>query len=78
MPQWLFGWKIANNVKSLVAINGLIGNIIQLSIKWSGEWWRVSRAFPSWNRSILAEIYLCHACSDHETEDGNARVGALG
>jgi hypothetical protein len=32
----------------------------------------VSRASPSWNRSILTEIYLCHACcSDHETEDGN-------
>jgi hypothetical protein len=27
---------------------------------------QVSRAFPSWNRPILAEIYLCHACSDHE------------
>eukprot|EP01049_Picozoa_sp_SAG25_P001979 SAG25_NODE_97_length_15788_cov_5.361910_4_plen_479_part_00 len=25
----------------------------------------VSRAFPSWNRSILTEIYLCHACSCH-------------
>jgi hypothetical protein len=29
--------------------------------------WRVfsvsRRAFPSWNRSILNEIYLCHACS---------------
>jgi hypothetical protein len=40
----------------------------------------VSRAFPScctW--SILAEIYLCHACSDHEVEDGNARAtGAVG
>jgi hypothetical protein len=35
----------------------------------------VSRAFPSWNRSILTEIYLCHACSYHETEDGNAREG---
>jgi carboxylesterase type B len=23
----------------------------------------VSRPFPSWNRSILTEIYLCHACS---------------
>jgi hypothetical protein len=31
---------------------------------------RVSRAFPSWNRSILTEIYLCHACSSHEIEDG--------
>eukprot|EP01047_Picozoa_sp_COSAG01_P067445 COSAG01_NODE_9527_length_2418_cov_31.584304_3_plen_134_part_00 len=26
----------------------------------------VSRAFPSWSRSISTEIYLCHACSDHE------------
>jgi tRNA wybutosine-synthesizing protein 1 len=26
----------------------------------------VSRPFPSWNRSILAEIYLCHACSCRE------------
>jgi hypothetical protein len=39
---------------------------------------RVSRAFPSWTWSILAEIYLCHACSAHEIEDGNARAGALG
>eukprot|EP01047_Picozoa_sp_COSAG01_P003484 COSAG01_NODE_104_length_26171_cov_96.617612_10_plen_163_part_00 len=23
----------------------------------------VSRPFPSWNRSILIEIYLCHTCS---------------
>jgi hypothetical protein len=23
----------------------------------------VSRPFPSWNRFILTEIYLCHACS---------------
>jgi hypothetical protein len=37
---------------------------------------RVSRAFPSWNRSILTEIYLRHACSDHEIEDGHARTGA--
>jgi hypothetical protein len=21
---------------------------------------------PSWDRSILTEIYICHACSDHE------------
>eukprot|EP01047_Picozoa_sp_COSAG01_P078038 COSAG01_NODE_14273_length_1474_cov_1.242182_1_plen_243_part_10 len=26
----------------------------------------VSRAFPSWKRSTLTEIYLCHACSCHE------------
>eukprot|EP01047_Picozoa_sp_COSAG01_P064409 COSAG01_NODE_8519_length_2755_cov_8.227410_5_plen_73_part_00 len=35
----------------------------------------VSRAFPSWNRSILTEIYLCHPCSC-EIEDGNARAGS--
>jgi hypothetical protein len=35
----------------------------------------VSRAFPSCTRSILTEIYLCRACSYHETEDGNARTG---
>jgi hypothetical protein len=26
----------------------------------------VSRAFPSWERSILTEIHLCHACSCQE------------
>jgi hypothetical protein len=26
----------------------------------------VSRPFPSWNRSILTEMYLCHACSCQE------------
>jgi hypothetical protein len=26
----------------------------------------VSRPFPSWNRSVLTEIYLCHACSCQE------------
>jgi hypothetical protein len=36
----------------------------------------VSRAFPSCTRSILTEIYLCHACSCHEIEDGNARSGS--
>jgi hypothetical protein len=30
----------------------------------------VSRAFPSWKRSILTESDLCHACSDHANEDG--------
>eukprot|EP01047_Picozoa_sp_COSAG01_P028144 COSAG01_NODE_1881_length_8990_cov_36.296142_3_plen_59_part_00 len=27
------------------------------------------------NGSILTEIYLCHACSYQEIEDGNARPG---
>eukprot|EP01047_Picozoa_sp_COSAG01_P034914 COSAG01_NODE_2646_length_7319_cov_2.926316_2_plen_74_part_00 len=36
----------------------------------------VSRAFiPSWNRSMLTEIYLCQACLYHEVEGGNARTG---
>jgi hypothetical protein len=36
-----------------------------------------ARAFPYWNRSILTEIYLCHACSYlQEIEDGNARTGS--
>eukprot|EP01047_Picozoa_sp_COSAG01_P018078 COSAG01_NODE_973_length_12368_cov_12.435732_4_plen_55_part_00 len=35
----------------------------------------VSRPFPSWNWSILTEIYLCHACSYHKIEDGNGRAG---
>eukprot|EP01047_Picozoa_sp_COSAG01_P036944 COSAG01_NODE_2907_length_6880_cov_10.488204_10_plen_66_part_00 len=26
-------------------------------------------------RSILTEIYLCHACFCHEVEDGNAPAG---
>jgi hypothetical protein len=38
----------------------------------------VSRAFLSWTRSILTEIDLCHACSYHEVEDGNARTGSVG
>jgi hypothetical protein len=38
----------------------------------------VSRAFPSCTWSILAEIDLCHACSYHEIEDGNARTGTRG
>jgi hypothetical protein len=29
--------------------------------------YRESRAFPSWTRFIWTEIYLCHACSCHES-----------
>jgi hypothetical protein len=36
---------------------------------------RVSHAFPSCKRFTLAESYLGHACSCHESEDGNARTG---
>jgi hypothetical protein len=36
----------------------------------------VGRAFPSWKRCILTEIYLlCHACSYHEVEGGIAARG---
>eukprot|EP01047_Picozoa_sp_COSAG01_P068908 COSAG01_NODE_10069_length_2256_cov_39.334261_2_plen_266_part_00 len=35
----------------------------------------VSRAFLSWERSIVTEIHLCHACSDHGVEGGNGRAG---
>ena len=37
---------------------------------------RASAPSPSRNRSILTEICLCHACSDHEIEDGNGAAGA--
>jgi hypothetical protein len=37
----------------------------------------VIRAFPSYTRSILTKIYLCHACSCHEIEDGHAWTGKL-
>ena len=35
----------------------------------------VGQPSPSWNRSILTEIYLCRACSYHEIEDGNGAPG---
>jgi H+/Cl- antiporter ClcA len=35
----------------------------------------VSAPCPSWNRSTLTEIYLCHASSYHEIEDGNGAPG---
>jgi hypothetical protein len=38
----------------------------------------VSRACPSCTWSILAEIYLRHACSYQEIEDGNAWTGEEG
>jgi hypothetical protein len=41
--------------------------------KHLGLWFHVSRAFPSWNRSILTEIYLCHACSYQEILRRNGR-----
>jgi hypothetical protein len=38
----------------------------------------MSRLFVSlFNRCILAGIYLCHACSYREIEDGDARAGGM-
>jgi hypothetical protein len=37
----------------------------------------VSAPFPSWNRSISTEIYLCHACSYHEIEGRNGTPGGI-
>jgi hypothetical protein len=34
--------------------------------QWAAAALSVRRAFPSWNRSTLTEIYRCHACSCHE------------
>jgi|EP01049_Picozoa_sp_SAG25_P007752 hypothetical protein len=56
------------------------GEATEYKVRYRGmhnmdEWISVSRVFPSWARSILTEIYLGHACSYHEIEDGNARAG---
>jgi hypothetical protein len=56
---------------------GSSDRVCSVSLSWQRLASTVSRAFPSWNRSILTEIYLCHACSDHEREDENARTGHL-
>jgi hypothetical protein len=37
-----------------------------------------SAPFPSWDRSIVTEIYLCHACFYHEIEGGNGAPGGGG
>jgi diketogulonate reductase-like aldo/keto reductase len=42
------------------------------------EAYEARRPFPSWNRCILTEIYLCHACSYQEIKDGNGRAGCAG
>jgi hypothetical protein len=36
----------------------------------------VSRPFPSWHRSILTEIYLCHACACQEILRAETRSGS--
>jgi hypothetical protein len=48
-------------------ISGLInGMLIFVFCCVYGSLIFVSRPFPSWNRSMLTEIYLCHACSCQE------------
>jgi hypothetical protein len=54
---------------------------LKINSDWAGEAGRlvssvyVGGPFASWNRSILTEIYLCHASSYHEIEDGNGAPG---
>ena len=49
-------------------ISGFMEEEASIACSWEDASWRklVSRPFPSWNRSILTEIYLCHACSCQE------------
>eukprot|EP01047_Picozoa_sp_COSAG01_P036679 COSAG01_NODE_2874_length_6937_cov_4.473823_9_plen_103_part_00 len=51
----------------------LVDNIFPV-VSRRGDTGGVSRPFGSWNRSILTEIYLCHACLCQEIEDGNTRA----
>jgi hypothetical protein len=58
------------------------GRVVDLRLRaprcWGGRGTAgtdVSRAFPSCTRSMLTEIYLCHDCSCHDIEDGNAGAG---
>jgi hypothetical protein len=37
---WFFGFEIATNVQSAVAINAMLGTIIGSCTHWSGPWWR--------------------------------------
>eukprot|EP01047_Picozoa_sp_COSAG01_P013417 COSAG01_NODE_629_length_14689_cov_298.955517_7_plen_370_part_00 len=66
--HWTLGWAAV----PLFAWNGRFGSGQQQLRLWPeraeaiAEAEGVSRPFPSWNRSILAEIYLCHACSCQE------------
>eukprot|EP01047_Picozoa_sp_COSAG01_P076813 COSAG01_NODE_13619_length_1557_cov_17.990398_3_plen_112_part_00 len=64
--------------RTSLRIAGSDGNSLSkraLTMRRRAKLFCVSRAFPSWNRSILTEIYLCHACASQEIEDGNARAG---
>jgi|EP01047_Picozoa_sp_COSAG01_P021296 hypothetical protein len=58
-----------------VALEGAVSSTLTTGGPCSCHQTAVSRAFPSWNRSVLTDIYLCHSCSYHEIEAGNARTG---
>jgi hypothetical protein len=38
-------------------------SLLSVSLRAAAIAWCVSRACPSWYRSMLTEISLCHACS---------------
>jgi hypothetical protein len=78
----LTGWPLRAGVAAVVLAPAaaLLGTLLPWGLSGvAPDGVGVSRAFPSWKRSILTEIYLCHACSYHEVEDGHAaRTGGAG
>jgi hypothetical protein len=65
------GIKMAGMDSGYSSMRELVDNIFPV-VSRRGDTGGVSRPFPSRNRSILTEIYLCHACWYHAIEDGNA------
>ena len=61
-------------------ISGFMEEEASIACSWEDASWRklVSRPFPSWNRSILTEIYLCHACCQAILRTETAGQGAQG
>ena len=39
-PPRAVHWKITANVQSAVAINGMVGAIVNSAVSWSGNYWR--------------------------------------
>ena len=37
---YVFGFKVASNVQSAVALNGAVASIVGVAVSWSGSWWR--------------------------------------
>eukprot|EP01047_Picozoa_sp_COSAG01_P037344 COSAG01_NODE_2962_length_6786_cov_21.580544_3_plen_153_part_00 len=69
----------SGDVDNCLPYTGSLQWVQLLGLNETAGWrpWTVSRPFPSWSRSILTEIYLCHACSCQQIniEGGNARTG---